>query len=345
MIINFFLDNRVGGPHNYSRELRKFSNQKFLDVTCGESKFSKIYITNLRRFWKFFFVFEIILNFFEILFLFHKNKYKYFYVFSILNFAPIISGIFLRKKIVWFIVEEPTFITKNIFKLLKSLVNFQTVVISNFIAKILQVKEYKIIYPNIDTKFWKSKSLKIYKKKHMKLLCVGNINRTKNHLNLLKYLEKTKVKFELNIIGEVLLTQKRYFHEIKKIKDRINKNSKSKVTILGRKNKYQIRNLLKETDLYILPSLSEGLPLSLIEAMSMNNLCLVSKNSNKSKLIRNKVNGFIFKLSKKSFEKSLIEIINLNKNKKKLIKKQARKTIINLNQMGNYDKKKMFFFR
>ena len=149
------------------------------------------------------------------------------------------------------------------FKLLKSLVNFQTVVISNFIAKILQVKEYKIIYPNIDTKFWKSKSLKILKKKHIKLLCVGNINRTKNHLNLLKYLEKTKVKFELNIIGEVLLTQKRYFHEIKKIKDRINKNSKSKVTILGRKNKYI--DLLKETDLYILPSLSEGLPLSLIE--------------------------------------------------------------------------------
>ena len=98
MIINFFLDNRVGGPHNYSKQFKKKSNKKFLDITSGKSKFCKSYITNLRKYWKFFFIFEIIINFFEIIFLFNKNKYKCFYVFSIFNLAPVISGIILRKK-------------------------------------------------------------------------------------------------------------------------------------------------------------------------------------------------------------------------------------------------------
>tara|TARA_Y100000816_G_scaffold288311_1_gene272643 strand:+ start:2418 stop:3434 length:1017 start_codon:yes stop_codon:yes gene_type:complete len=336
VIINFFLDNRVGGPHNYSKQFKKNSNKKFLDITSGKSKFCKSYITNLRKYWKFFFIFEIIVNFFEIIFLFNKNKYKCFYVFSIFNLAPVISGIILRKKITWFIVEEPSLITKIVFKILYALANFETIVIANYLAEKLQIKKYKIIYPHIDTEFWKNKSLKIHRGKFIKLLCVGNLNKTKNHLNLLKYLEKSKVPFELNIIGEALKTQKNYFNKIKNLKDKINNNTNNKITFLGRQKKNKIRKLLNESDLYILPSLSEGLSLSLIEAMSTSSLCLISNNSNNSKLILNKKNGFTFKLSNESFNKSLIEIINLDTKKKRLIKKHARETILKLNLKNNF---------
>ena len=340
MIINFFLDNRVGGPHNYSKNIENISNQKYLNVTSGKSKFCKTYITNLRNFSRYLFIFEIVLNFFEILILFKNKKYKYFYVFSILNFAPIISGIFLRKKIKWFIVEEPNFFSKYIFRILNLIGNFETVVISKFIANILKIKKFKIIYPYIDTKFWKNINSSDYKKKYLKILCVGNLNKTKNYLNLLKYLQNVNILFEIKIVGEILKTQKNYIEKIQVIKENINKNTSNKVILLGRLNKNKIKYLLKNTDLFILPSLTEGLSLSLMEAMSMGSLCLISSDSNKSKLVNDNKNGFIFKLSQDSFSKSLMKIINLNKKKKIDIKNKARVTIIKFNQKNKINNKK-----
>lgn len=330
MIINFFLDNRIGGPHNYSGQLNKFSKKEIINVTSGKSKLNSINITNLRQYSKYLFFFEIIINFLEILFIFYKKKYQYFYVFSILNFAPIISGAFLKKKIKWFIVEEPNFFTKIGFKFLSLICNFETIIITRFIAKKLSIKKYKILNPLIDTKYWKKKSLKISKTSIPKIVCVGNINKTKNYLNLFKYLNEINIKFELIIVGEILKTQKRYFKEIKKIQNIINKNKFKKIKFLGRQKSSKVKSLLNHANIFILPSASEGLSISLMEAMSMNCICLVSKNSNKSKIIKNNKNGFIFNLSKNSFENSIKKIINLNNREIIQIQNSARKSITNL---------------
>ncbi|MDC0896159.1 glycosyltransferase [Candidatus Pelagibacter sp.] len=331
MIINFFLDNRIGGPHNYSNQLNKIFKKKFVNVTSGKSKFNSINITNLRQYSKYFFFFEIIVNFLEILFLFKKKKYQYFYVFSIFNFAPIISGFFLKKKIRWFIVEEPNLKTKTIFKLLNLIVNFDTIVISKFIAKKLAIKKYEILNPIINLNFWKNKKFNYTKSNILKITCVGNINKTKNYLILLEYLNDININFELNIVGEILNTQKKYFEKIKILQSIINKKKLKKVNILERQNSSKIKSLLNKTDLFILPSLSEGLSISLMEAMSMKCTCLISDNSNKSKIIKNNVNGFIFSLSKKSFEISIKKIISLDKKVKIRIQNSARKTIHNMN--------------
>ena len=330
MIINFFLDNRIGGPHNYSRQLNKFSKKEIINVTSGKSKLNSINITNLRQYSKYLFFFEIIINFLEILFIFYKKKYQYFYVFSILNFAPIISGAFLKKKIKWFIVEEPNFFTKIGFKFLSLICNFETIIITRFIAKKLSIKKYKILNPLIDTKYWKKKSLKISKSSIPKIVCVGNINKTKNYLNLFKYLNEINIKFELIIVGEILKTQKRYFKKIKKIQNIINKNKFKKIRFLGRQKSSKVKSLLNLANIFILPSSSEGLSISLMEAMSMNCICLVSKNSNKSKIIKSNKNGFIFNLSKNSFENSIKKIINLNNREIIQIQNLARKSITNL---------------
>ena len=330
MIINFFLDNRIGGPHNYSNQINKFTKKKFINVTSGKSKLNSINITNLRQYTKYFFFFEIIINFLEILFLFNQKKYQYFYIFSILNFAPLLSGILLKKKIKWFIVEEPNFFTKIAFKFLSLISNFETIVISKFIAKTLSIENYKILNPSIDINFWKKKSLKVSKTTIPRITCVGNINKTKNYLNLLKYLNDINFKFDLIVIGEVLKTQQKYYEKIKQIQNIINRNKFKKVKFLGRQKSSKVKSLLNHTNIFILPSTSEGLSISLMEAMSMGCICLVSKNSNKSKIIINNKNGFVFKLSKNSFENSIKRIIYLNNNKKKSIQNLARKTIINL---------------
>ena len=330
MIINFFLDNRIGGPHNYSKQINEFTKKNFINVTSGKSKLNSINITNLRQYTKYFFLFEIIINFFEILYLFKKEKYQYFFVFSILNFAPILSGLFLGKKIKWFIVEEPSFFMKISFKFLNLIFKFETIIISKFIAKKLSIKKYKILNPLIDLNYWKRKSLKISKIDIPKITCVGNINKTKNYLNLLKYLNEIDIKFDLNIIGEVLKTQKKYFIKIKQIQNIINRNKFKRVEFLGRQKSSKVKSFLNNTNIFILPSTSEGLSISLMEAMSMGCICLVSKNSNKSKIIINNKNGFIFNLSKNSFENTIKKIIYLNNKKKKTIQNLARKTIVNL---------------
>ena len=172
MILNFFLDNRIGGPHIYSDQLKKFRRIKSINVTCGNSKLNSIKITNLRNKWKYLYFVEIIINLFEIIFLFKYKKFSTFHVFSIYNLAPILSGIFLKKKIIWFIVEKPNLLTKIIFKFLKFLVNFETIVISKFISQELSIKDYKIILPNLDAKFWNvNKMKKLNKKKNYFNMC------------------------------------------------------------------------------------------------------------------------------------------------------------------------------
>ena len=165
MIVNFFLDNRVGGPHKYSKQIGRHSNKKFVNVTCGLSEINSISITNLRKYSKYLFLIEIIINFFEVIFLFKKKKYNYFYIFSILNFAPVLSGLLLRKQVKWFIIEEPNYYTKFFFKIINNFDKLEVITVSNFIAKNLSIKNYSVIKPKINTSFWKKK-IKCKKKKN-----------------------------------------------------------------------------------------------------------------------------------------------------------------------------------
>ena len=43
-----------------------------------------------------------------------------------------------------------------------------------------------------------------------------NLNKEKNHIQLLEFLSKFNKKIELNLIGSKLDTQKKYFHKLKK---------------------------------------------------------------------------------------------------------------------------------
>ena len=51
--------------------------------------------------------------------------------------------------------------------------------------------------------------------------------------------------------------------------------------------------ILNESDVFILPSLWEGLPISLLEAMALKKPCIVSNVIGNKDVINNKENGFI----------------------------------------------------
>ncbi len=330
MISNFFLDNRIGGPHIYSKYIeRDLKNKKFLNIACGKSKWANVSLINIKRHNKYFYFFEIIINIFEILINKSIKKTNFFFVFSIFNLAPIISGIFLKKKIYWFLVEDINSINKFFFKIINFFYCIEIICINRMIAKKLEIRKYKIYYPKINVRFWKRRQIVDLKNKDKLIFTlVGNINKTKNYHQFLNFIKNINLSIKINIIGEKLKNQNHYYFKLKKI---LYANS-IKVIFHGRKDKNYIKNILNKTDLFILPSLSEGTSISMLEAMSMESICVVSKESNQSKIIKNGKNGFVFDLNIKSFKKILNQVINLNLLEQKKIRKNARLTISNNNQ-------------
>ena len=191
MIINFFLDNRIGGPHIYSNYIKKkFKKYKFFNITSGKSKISDYSLKNLKNKLKLLFPLEIIINILQIILIKkYFQKSKFFFVYTAYNIAPLIAGLILNKKIVWFILEKPNFPIFLIVNLFKNFSAIKIVCITKKIFKTLKIKKYKIFSPKIDTNFWKKSDSQKISKNKLIITCVGNINKTKNHLSLLNFLE------------------------------------------------------------------------------------------------------------------------------------------------------------
>jgi hypothetical protein len=328
MIVNFLLDERKGGPHFVLNSVKKkLINFKKKDIYLDSQKNN---FFNLKKISKLIYFIDILLNTFIINFRF--KKYNFFFIYGVYNLAPVLAGIFSKKKIFWFILENPNFLGKIVIKIINYLFNINFIFISKKMALNLKIKNYQVFVPSINLNFWKV--YKINTSKNFTMTCVGNLNKVKNHIQLLKFLKKVNFKFTLNIVGQKLLTQINYFNKLKNEINLFNKNSNSKIILHGKKNKFQIKKILNKTHIFILPSTTEGLSISLLEAMSMKRICLVSKDSNSSKII-NRNNGFIFELNDKSFLKKIYKIKKLNNKKITVISRLARKKVERL--IKNYN--------
>lgn len=88
------------------------------------------------------------------------------------------------------------------------------------------------------------------------------------------------------------------------------------IEVTGWKNKDELMQILNKADIFILPSLWEGLPISLLEAMALKKPCIVSNVIGNRDVIINEKNGFVCK-NLDEFEKIIIKIqneeIDLNK--------------------------------
>ena len=327
MILSFLIDSRYGGPQMINNHINKNIFKKYKTIFLDkENKYFKF--VNFKKKLKIFYLIDIIIN---LLVLFKKKnfffKYKIFFVFSIINIIPIIFGILLKKKIVWYILEQPNTLFFVIFKILNFYSDLKIICISDSLGKQLKIEKYNVYFPSINNYFWKKSKKNKVKKNIIQITCVGNINITKNHLQLVDFLIKSKKTFYLNIVGKRLNSQREYFEKLNiKIKN-INKNTSNKITIYQNKKEKFIKNILNKTDLYILPSLSEGLSVSLIEAMSMEKLCMVSKPSNHSNIVKNNKNGLVFNLNIKSFLRVYNYSLSMNILHKNKIKRKARNTV------------------
>lgn len=321
MIVSFFLDSRRGGPHIYHESiLKKF---KLDSKTIFLDKKNLINFLNLKFFFKIFYFIDIIVNFLIICNKLNNKNFKIFFVYSIYNLSPILAGLFLKKKIVWFLIEEPNYFFKILLKIIPTK-NLKFVVINDEIAKKLKIQKYKKYIP-----LFKNKNKSRIIKKNT-AISIGNLNRIKNHIFLVRALKNVKEDYNLLILGGKLLTQSNYY-EI--LKNEIRKNNN--INLLGKKKRYIVRKYLLSSKFFILPSISEGLSIALIEAINSNCVCLISKNSNSSKLIKDNYNGFVFNLEIISFQKSFKKALNLNKKKRELFCRRLKKSLSKFYKSNN----------
>ena len=102
------------------------------------------------------------------------------------------------------------------------------------------------------------------------------------------------------------------------------------IKVTGWKSRQEVLKILDEHDIFILTSLWEGLPISLLEAMYMKKICIVSNVIGNKDVIDDKINGFI------AYNNKYTDIINsLNSYNLEEIANNAKIDVIN-----NYNFKK-----
>ena len=256
-----------------------------------------------------------------ILLLFFNYKTKFILRisgFPKLNFLRINFWKFVGKKI--FLITTPT---KTTLELLQSSRIFDFDQLKYLPDPILDVKEIE--------KMKKEESFiekEISKKKT--IISIGRLTKQKNFqflINAFSIIQKKNSELNLCILGEG--------EDRTKLERQIkNLDLTDKVFLLG--NKKNIYNYLKNSDIFILPSLWEDPGFVLIEAGYMNKLIISSDCPNGPKeLLENGKNGFLFKSN--SLDNFLSEFNNLKncdeniiKNKKISFKKKIKEfTLLN----------------
>ena len=330
MVSFFFQDYRFGGPHNqikrYMEALPK-KHSKEIILIKPKSKNLEIGLINLKKISKYLYPIEIVMNVFYILlkkkFFFKKNTISC--TIGVYNISPIISSAILNKKSFWFIVEDVNRFSFFLLKVIKFLFSPEIILIDKFLKKKININNCKILPPYLR----KKKVIKKIKNFSLmpELLSVGNINTAKGYDFLLQEIFNNKIKCKLNILGKKLSTQIALNKKINFYKKKLKIEGICEVNFLGFKNENYIKKIILNSDLFILPSYTEGCPNALLEAMSLGSIVLASNVGAIPNIIKHQKNGYLFDHNKGDFFKVYNKILNTSSLDLKKVSKMAKKTI------------------
>ena len=144
---------------------------------------------------------------------------------------------------------------------------------------------------------------------NLKICTVGRIEYQKNP-ELFNEIAKKLPEFQFMWIGDG------------ELKEKLNSTN---ITITGWKSREEVLQLLNEQDIFILTSLWEGLPISLLEAMYMKKICIVSNCIGNKDVIENEKNGYIAEQASKFINK-ISELKDNEKEKNRM--NNAKKDIV-----------------
>ena len=205
----------------------------------------------------------------------------------------------------------------------------------NEIIKRYNIKNSKIkIIPNyVDTTLFKP-SIENHHNQSS-LLFIGRLVDQKNLNNLFEAVEKVEQLKKLVIVGD---GDKK--DELKQISKKMN----TKVEFLGVLSSTDLPSILNKYEKYILPSKFEGMPKTLLEAMSTGRACIGSDVIGINNIIDNQKDGLLCGTDVDGIASSINKLFK-DDNLRENIKKNARKKIIEQYSIDIVAEKELSYYK
>lgn len=197
-----------------------------------------------------------------------------------------------------------------------------------------------IVYNGVNEDFFYFNSSFFKQKKELIITVVANLEKHKGHqelINVFRMLIQKYTTLRLWIIGSGNIEYENY---LKRQINIINKDE-NKIVFWGyQKN---VKKFLRQTDIFVLPSHKECLPISLLEAMATSLPIVVSDVGGISEIIEDGINGYLIepknevelynsleKLILNESDRKRIAISNYEKAKKSFCNKHTIEKLINI---------------
>ncbi len=177
----------------------------------------------------------------------------------------------------------------------------------------ISVSKIKIIQNYIDIELFKP--LNISKEKS-RIIFVGRLEKQKNLFNLIEAIDNLPIK--LVLVGKGSLKEK--------LKN-FAKEKNAKVEFKGNIPNEELPEELNKSEVFILPSLYEGCPKTLLEAMSCGLPCIGTNVDGIKEIIQHQENGYLCETDANSIRKAIIKLLN-DKILRQKLSQVARKTIL-----------------
>jgi len=153
--------------------------------------------------------------------------------------------------------------------------------------KIAGKEKFEVVYNGVGV----DKSIKENGNGKIKIIFVGRLAEPKNPLVLLKAYNQLqndlKEKTEVNIIGDG--------PKKKELELFIEEGNLKNINLLGSLHREQVFDRLNKSDIFVLVSAYEGLPYTILEAMSVGLPIIASDVGGIKEMVENDVNGFLLK--------------------------------------------------
>lgn len=280
-IFHFILDHRVGGPHAYVRGLARELAPSVAStlVTTGRGDATELALTNLRHHFKLLYPLEVLLNVVHLCWLLRRRASRRNVLFNVhgaANLAPILAARLLNIPLVWHFHETlPGFATLVRFgKSVVAGIAHRYVVVAARAIEVFDLPEAILIPGGVDLDFWRVAE-PVETEMPLRLLAVGNLNPLKGIDILLDALDSLNGPWELVIVGAELQTFAGYAADLHRRSERIVREGR-RVEFVGWQSAAQVRELMANTDIFVLPSRSEACPIALLEAMASGLACVAS---------------------------------------------------------------------
>jgi len=337
-VIHFLMDHRLGGPHVFaktlSENLKKNGDFQFTYVTPARGELTDIALVNLRHFFSPLYVLEVPINTLLAARLAYPRPVL-FHVHGAANIAPVIAAGLTNTPLLWTFHETvPGFLplVKFAKKFLKPGA-YRVTGVTAASAQVYQTPEALTLPAPVDPEAYQPQSLEarpIDPTKGPRFFSLANLNPLKGQDVLLEALAGLSGPWSLRLAGQELKTHQAYAAQLHQ-KARVIKaqNPLAQIEFLGWCSPAQVKAELNQTDLFILPSRSEGTPIALLEAMAMGTVSIASLVGGIGQIVAQKTQGFLVPPEEPKALLGAIEtFLGLSLEERSAIKKAARVHVI-----------------